>query len=457
MLVLLDLEWIELGEKFLTQISAIRTDKNWNAESRLEIFVKPSISCLKRSDHLAFGGRDTRLFQNGVSEEECIRDFADWLCADDVIITWAQSNKEHFTELWKRYIDAALPRTESVAGRMRVIARERGLCAANIYSILAGLGETPPQPEHLASNDTEVMRRVFSLLDLTIEKIVSVKLPPQPEKKIIPQRMRNQKYVEKSPYNFIYLRNSEVFHLRSCKACLCAKDQNDILGSIYYETAAKRRRPCKLCKPTPPKLEAPISDGDLAFKEKKASEKLNKYTREVINAKMLTGEVISIRRGHIVGWCHHKMHPGAVNKSILEAHNCIGKNCPYLERNCQSSFWPNYEANQKEIEERKEKLRKERLQKTLEQQELNALTNNWSAYLADMDSDMQIVRIEKESPNTYRIFYVSDNGFADGNRFPEFLDTLKYLHPHYRIRLRHIRAMDRHFVTRSEYKMIKRK
>lgn len=68
-----------------------------------------------------------------------------------------------------------------------------------------------------------------------------------------------------------------------------------------------------------------------------------------------------------------------------------------------------------------------------------------------MESDMYIVRVAKDAPSVYRIFYVSNNSFADGNRYPVFLDTLKFLHPHYRINLRHIRDVDGHFVTTDEY------
>ena len=64
---------------------------------------------------------------------------------------------------------------------------------------------------------------------------------------------------------------------------------------------------------------------------------------------------------------------------------------------------------------------------------------------------MYIVRVAKDAPSVYRIFYVLDNRFADGNRYPAFLETLKFLHPHYRINLRHIRDVDGHFVTYDEY------
>ena len=70
---------------------------------------------------------------------------------------------------------------------------------------------------------------------------------------------------------------------------------------------------------------------------------------------------------------------------------------------------------------------------------------------------MQIVRVDTEGKNRYRVFYVSENPFADGDRFPDFLDTVRACFPEYCLHLRHIRDMDGHFVTIEEYRRRVRK
>ena len=55
------------------------------------------------------------------------------------------------------------------------------------------------------------------------------------------------------------------------------------------------------------------------------------------------------------------------------------------------------------------------------------------------------------------VFYVSDFAFADGIRFPEFLETVRFFIPFYRLNLRHIRDVDGHFVTIEEYRQRMRK
>ena len=81
---------------------------------------------------------------------------------------------------------------------------------------------------------------------------------------------------------------------------------------------------------------------------------------------------------------------------------------------------------------------------------------------------MYIVRVEKERTNRYKVFYVSENSlpllsvfvpeysFADGNRFPDFLSTIRFFFPRASINLRHIRDVDGHFVTITEYLSRKR-
>ena len=448
MTVLLDLEWIENNGKHLTQLSAVRMDGNWNEIGRLDEIVRTPACCLKDKDHVAFGGFSTKLFENGIPEGECLVDLEQWLEPEDTIIVWANSNRRYLQELWIKHLKGKAPSVISAAKKARKIAAEDHFPVEDPYAMLVQYGGKPTYPEHRAANDVEVIRNLFRLMDMTLDRL-SEPTPP-PSQPPFSQSERNQKLIDNSQYNYLYLKHSKVFHRRNCAAVLQAKSHTEILGSVYYDTAACGHRPCKLCNPVPGLADAPITDADLVH-EKKQVNRSNDYLKEVIPAKMLTGEVIQIRRGHILGWCQNIIHKGAVNKTIMKEHDCLGKNCPYLERNCQSPFWKNYELEQKAKEERKEKIRQEKLRKATEERELRMLTGSWQSYLEDMESDMHIVRLEKTAPSVFKVFYVSDNRFADGNRYPEFLETIKHLHPYHRLILRHIRDVDGHFVTREEY------
>ena len=80
--------------------------------------------------------------------------------------------------------------------------------------------------------------------------------------------------------------------------------------SRYEKVASK---PAEAGFQTEPSITAPLADSA-------------PQNNELIKIKMLTGEVIQIKRKNVIGWCHHTLHKGAINRSILEKHDCLGKN-----------------------------------------------------------------------------------------------------------------------------------
>lgn len=70
-------------------------------------------------------------------------------------------------------------------------------------------------------------------------------------------REQNARWVQTSPYNYIYLKNSPVFHRRECRLVLNSKE---LLGSVHYRTAAKGRCPCPRRKRSPRHLPRPAVD-----------------------------------------------------------------------------------------------------------------------------------------------------------------------------------------------------
>ncbi len=335
MIVLFDLEWIEKEGIHPTQLSALRVNESWEIQNDLDIVVNPGSVCLKEANHIALGGLFPALFSYGVTEQDAIETFSEWLMPDDEVWVWAKSNLRLLGDLWIQWLpDMRLPHVYSMAEKARKKALKGRYDAASPFTMLARLHEKPPFPEHRARNDVEAMRRLFLRIGLK-------RSDPAAQAAALPtQRERNQKTIDKTEYNFLFLKNSGVFHTRTCRTCLNARHTGNIQGSVYYETAAESRRPCKLCKPVPPIDYLTKKDKEAIKCAEKAPEReLLRLNSELVKAKMLTGETIQIKRGNILGWCHHNLHKGAVNRSILKDHDCLGKNCPFLERNDESPFW----------------------------------------------------------------------------------------------------------------------
>jgi hypothetical protein len=108
------------------------------------------------------------------------------------------------------------------------------------------------------------------------------------------------------------------------------------------------------------------------------------------------------------------------------------------------------------LREKKEKKKLRRLEtrekERVEADEIKQLTMLWQSYLAEMNADMLIVRVEKEAPCRYKIFYVSDNRFGDAYLYSPFMSVLRNKHPRYRVSLCHIRNVDGNFATIEEYR-----
>ena len=450
MIVLLDLEWIETSEKYLTQLAAIRVDAHWQVSARFEAFVCPADRSVLETEHMALVGYPPERFYVGMPEQECMEYLAAWLEPGDTIWVWAASNQKYFKALWRKYMDTAPPTIYAQSFRTWKLAARAGYVADNPYALAQRAGIVPPSPMHCSANDVEVMRMLFQKLKVPTKDKPGVKKElPTPVKKPQPTlRERNADIVTRTQYNYIYTADSSVFHRRGCKLCLGGKN---ILGSKYYDASAKDRRPCKACNPIP-NLELSPNNAPEAIR--RAPIHLPLYSasnKEVITTKMVSGETINIRRGHIVGWCACYLHKGALSKSHLKQHDCLGKGCYHLRKNYESPYWANLEREKRAKEVQRQKKQVEKKKQEKEAEGLRSVQESWQSWLDESQTDMLIARVAQDSLYMYTIFYVSDRPYADGNHYPEFLDMLKSRYPTTRICLRHIRDMDGHFVTTDEY------
>ncbi len=210
MIVLLDLEWIDSGRKYLTQLSAARVDEQWNEVETINRLVRPMPGCLRDRNHMALGGYMLEAFTNGVSVNDCMTDFAEWLIPDDTILVWARSNMRFMAELWTWLIGDTMPKMISAASKVRALCANRtDRDFGQPYELLADFGEHAPEPEHRASNDVEVMRRLFSHVGLSLKHFEKTPpMPPPPPR--YTQRERNQKLIDKSQYNYVFLKRDAL-------------------------------------------------------------------------------------------------------------------------------------------------------------------------------------------------------------------------------------------------------
>ena len=105
----------------------------------------------------------------------------------------------------------------------------------------------------------------------------------------------------------------------------------------------------------------------------------------------------------------------------------------------------------------KEQKKAEKARKMAEQETMARLRDELQQYADATDSHMDVIRAEFQRPNLCTVFYVSDNPFADGNRFMAFITMVKSYHRGWRISLRHIMDQDNRFLTREEFYAMRRR
>jgi len=452
MIVFADLEWIEQNNVMhLTQLSALRVDKEWSELAAFDRVISIPASLYGNGTHMALGGLPAEAFAEGVSEQDCIKAFAQWLEPGDKVLVWAKENRSYLRQLWDTHTDASRPGIKCLAGPIRHGFRHIPAWRTP-YDLLQKIGGTVGTA-HRSSHDAEMLRQLLYRWET---------LSPEEkgQKAKVALREQNSSTIQRTEYNYIYLKHSKVFHTRTCRCCLAAKDPARIMGSVYYKTAANGRRPCRICDPkplpTPKELRAAANrEAARAAAQKAAALRLKK--KEVIHVTLIDKTNTPIRRENIAGWCKYYLHPGPMTVSLLQDHDCLKKECPFLQKNGLSPYWEKLEQEKKQKEQKKRQKEQKKLEQAAQEADMNALTQKWQGYLTDLGEDMVIIKVDQPTPREYRIFYVSDNAFPDGNRYGDFIQILTHLHPGRRINLRHIKDINGRCMTTEQYQHRRRR
>ena len=180
----------------------------------------------------------------------------------------------------------------------------------------------------------------------------------------------------------------------------------------------------------------------------------------LVQAKSVSGADVEISVSELVGYCHFEGHPGEITRNLLSAHRCLEKQCVFLERYGSNPYWSDRavaEARMLKSKGAKKELRRKKKQADAqEQQVLDALTCDIQKIADGLPCALTVVRVKREWPSVFKLYYVSDNRFWDATAFPELLAALQAAYPGRRFLLWHIRDVDGHYVTRAEYLARKR-
>ena len=282
MYVLIDMEWVtnRHGNHWPTQLAAIRVDEEWQTVDSFSVLFRPKDITFQKWDHMAFYVWTRDNFLNADSLYPALDAFEHWLQPEDILCWWHQ-------EAYDLYI--MFTKVAQIRDRVSMVvflsdyiygflAGQKG-AVGSPYKICAARDITTPEPEHCSINDVLAIQSLVQSIDLQQRNLQELLHHSDcellPDNRYLPAYTsfkapirkrykpcacchdefldalwdRNQDSITRSDYNYVYSKQSKVFHTRNCSHVLLSFD---IQGTVSYETCLKSgRRPCKHCKPVP--------------------------------------------------------------------------------------------------------------------------------------------------------------------------------------------------------------
>lgn len=309
MYVFVDMEWIsnQHGNHWPTQLAAARVDAQWNTVDTFSVLFRPRDFSLQQWGHMAFSGWSREQFLDGESLYAGLDAFRLWLQPEDTICWWHQEASDLFNMFSK--VSGVPDMTQHVVLLCDYIYGYLAGQEASVgspYKICAARNIATPSPAHCSANDVATMQLLAQGIGFEQKHLLeppkrwgndamaqkgssAYKLLYDPQAKLLHQSDcellpdnrhfpafltfklpirrkykpcsccrdefldalwdRNQDSIARSEYNYVYSKQSKIFHTRKCSHVLLAYD---IQGTVSYDTCLKSgRRPCKHCNPEP--------------------------------------------------------------------------------------------------------------------------------------------------------------------------------------------------------------
>lgn len=384
--------------------------------------------------------RSWREISRIVDNSPGLTEFCAWLDPDDTVCFWDATQRNELLFAWGLEYLGDLPCLVLYANeKVCLCLRGRVEKTATLYEVAKEECLIRWCLPDSALDRVNILHRLFAKIGLS-----QVKLRRQagqmksPRQKGTARIEQNRSFLSTCDFNYVYTADSTVFHRKSCPCMLNARK---IKGNFFYDTAAYDHTPCRLCKPVP------LISAEEAKKTSSYFARSDAGDDGMIRVKLIDGSKEDAAKSTIIGYCHCALHRGALNKKLLDAHDCLGKNCSYLQKYADRPYWT-------EREERRAAKAASKDLRRLDREQL-AEVKRVLEHLASKEH-LSIISVEAPNPFSYTIFYVSDNPFPDGNQFPEFLQAARDHYSDKRIVLRHIKGPDGRFVTREQYRARRR-
>lgn len=171
--------------------------------------------------------------------------------------------------------------------------------------------------------------------------------------------------------------------------------------------------------------------------------------QEYCKVSLITGEFKLVRKETVIGVCHNNIHKGILTVNLLKKHDCLGKNCTYLEKYKNKSYWHTLEKEEEEKNKRKIAKKENQVLEKDKKKTCNDIKNQVNYIAEKYDFKFKALEVKQITDNRFNVFYVSDKKKNDWSSFSPIIKTMREFY-NYHLTLIHIRDVDGNYTTINE-------
>ncbi|SFW22297.1 hypothetical protein [Ruminococcus flavefaciens] len=172
---------------------------------------------------------------------------------------------------------------------------------------------------------------------------------------------------------------------------------------------------------------------------------------DYIDIRLVTGERVLKPRNYVVGFCHFPGHKGGITRKILQEHDCLNKNCSFLEKYTDNQYWDELKRIQLKKSRRKNKIQTIKAEKAAIKRQFDAITSIYYeialCIIEELGYDIKILDIKKvPQMRKYALIYISSNPYNDWYRYMELVHAFVSKTGLY-LELKHAKNIDGSYAT----------
>ena len=157
------------------------------------------------------------------------------------------------------------------------------------------------------------------------------------------------------------------------------------------------------------------------------------------NVNLIGGAYARVDTHSLVGYCHNELHKGFLTITIMNEHDCIGKECSFLEKFEDYPFWVKKRRKEEQKQISKEKAARRNENKKLAQENLERKNANMVSRAEELIEkfgckDIKIISIHTDKTSGV-IFFISSKNQNDWYEYRELaFEMSKIFHKTYMLK-----------------------